>query len=253
MLAPARKLREEVWLVLALSLGASGVYAIVDFIRTATAPGGLSQATATLNPTIVPGRPWFDLIYQLLNIAFPLAPVFLAIHLLQRDHDSALDVLGLNRKRPAFDLGSGLGLAAVIGIPGLGLYFLARAIGVNATVVAADLPRVWWMIPILVLKAIENAISEEVIVVGYFTTRLRELGWRDNRAIGASALLRGSYHLYQGVGGFVGNAIMGVVFASFYKRYGRVTPLIIAHSILDVVSFVGYALLAEHWSFLRQR
>ena len=33
----------------------------------------------------------------------------------------------------------------------------------------------------------------------------------------ASALLRGSYHLYQGWGGFVGNAIMGLVFAEYYR------------------------------------
>lgn len=252
MLAPPRKLREEVWLVLALSLGQSAVYAFVSLVAKLTAPGGLARATATLNPSQAPGRPWLDLTLQLLGIAFSLVSVLLVIHLLQRDHDSALDLLGLNRKRPLFDVGWGVGLAALIGIPGLGLYFLARALGLNATVIAEDLPHIWWGIPVLILSAIQNAIGEEVIVVGYLTTRLREIGWRTSRSIAASALLRGSYHLYQGFGAFVGNAIMGVVFAYFYKRYGRVTPLIIAHSILDVVSFVGYALLAEHWSFLRQ-
>jgi membrane protease YdiL (CAAX protease family) len=43
---------------------------------------------------------------------------------------------------------------------------------------------------------------------------------------------------------------MGTVFALFYRRYGRVAPLIIAHSILDIVSFVGYALFKNHLSFL---
>ena len=66
----------------------------------------------------------------------------------------------------------------------------------------------------------------------------------------ASALLRGSYHLYQGFGAFVGNAVMGVVFALFFLRYKRVLPLVIAHTLLDVVAFVGYTLLRDRVGFL---
>jgi uncharacterized protein len=251
MLAPARKLREEVWLVLALSLGMSAVYSVVSLVAKITAKGGLSNQAAHLNTSLAPGRPWLDLTYQLLGIAFNLVPVLLVIHLLQRDHDSALDVLGLNRKRPVFDVSWGVGLAAAIGIPGLGLYLLARAAGINASVIPANLPSVWWAVPVLVLSAIQNAVVEEVIVVGYLITRLRELGWRPGSAIAASAILRGSYHLYQGFGAFIGNAIMGVIFGEFYRRYGRTTPLIIAHSILDIVSFVGYALVGKHLHFLK--
>jgi membrane protease YdiL (CAAX protease family) len=250
MVPARRQMTVEIWLVLGLSLGASGVYAVVDILRDVTAKGGLAGTTATLNPSATPGRPWFDLTYQLLGIFFALMPAFLAVHLLQRDHDDARGVLGLNLRRPGFDLGWGVGLAALIGIPGLGLYAAARALGVNATVVAAALPKIWWAIPVLVLSAIQNAVVEEVIVVGYLMTRLRELNWRLPAIIAASALLRGSYHLYQGLGGFFGNAIMGVIFAFFYRRFGRITPLIVAHSILDIVSFVGYTLFAKHISFL---
>ena len=62
--------------------------------------------------------------------------------------------------------------------------------------------------------------------------------------IGVSALVRGSYHLYQGFGGFVGNLIMGVIFGLCYLRWRRVGPLVVAHTLLDVAAFVGYALLA---------
>ncbi len=245
-----RELRAEVWIMLAISLGASGVYAFVDLLRDLTAKGGLAGTTATLNPSQVPGRPWFDLIYQLLDIASGLVPVALAIHFLMRDHDKVWDLLGINRKRPGFDLGSGVGLAALIGIPGLGLYWLGRELGFSVQVVAAGLPHIWWGVPVLVLSAIENAISEEVIVVGYFTTRLSEFGWRTWAIYAASATLRGSYHLYQGFGAFVGNAVMGLIFVYFYRRFGRVMPLIVAHSILDIVSFVGYDLFAKYISFL---
>jgi membrane protease YdiL (CAAX protease family) len=117
--------------------------------------------------------------------------------------------------------------------------------------VPAALPHVWWAVPVLILSAAENAILEEVVVVGYLLTRLRQLDLAVPAAVAVSALLRGSYHLYQGFGAFVGNAAMGVVFALFFLRTRRLAPLVIAHTILDVVSFVGYALLKGHLPFLR--
>nr|WP_205861604.1 CPBP family intramembrane glutamic endopeptidase [Planosporangium flavigriseum] len=245
-------MRAEVLLVLGVSLGASAVYAAVSLIAKLTASKPLSQQHATLNPSQAPGRPWLDLTYQLLGIFFALIPALLAVHLLSRDAaaGSVWARLGIDRRKPLFDLGSGAALAAVIGIPGLGLYLLARAIGVNATVVPAALPHAWWAIPVLVLSAIQNAVLEEVVVVGYLLTRLRQLGWSTVTVVATSALLRGSYHLYQGFGAFVGNAVMGVVFALFFLRTRRVAPLIVAHTILDIVSFVGYALFANRLPFL---
>ena len=79
-----------------------------------------------------------------------------------------------------------------------------------------------------------------MLVAGYLVHRLGQLGWSPWKAVGASAILRGSYHLYQGLGGFVGNVVMGLLFARLYQRWGRVMPLIIAHTIIDSVAFVGY-------------
>jgi len=246
----ARQTRIEILLVLGLSFGRSAVRAIVDLLNTATSQGGLAGATTTLNPTQAPGRPWFDLAYNLVDIFFGLVPAFLAIHLLARDHLSVRALFGLDRTRRGPDALTGVGLAALIGIPGIGLYVLGRHLGIGVQVVATDLPKIWWEIPVLILSAIQNGISEEVVVVGYLTTRLTELKWRLPAVIVASALLRGSYHLYQGIGAFFGNAAMGVVFAYFYRRFGRVLPLIIAHSILDIITFVGYALFAKYIPFL---
>jgi membrane protease YdiL (CAAX protease family) len=63
-------------------------------------------------------------------------------------------------------------------------------------------------------------------------------------------VLRGSYHLYQGLGGFAGNAVMGLVFGEVYRRWGRLWPLVVAHTLMDLVAFVGYALLAGHVGWL---
>lgn len=241
-----RTVRTEVLLVLGVSLGQSAVYAAVTLLGRLTANKPLSQQTATLNPS-QSSRPWLDLAYQLLGICFALVPVLLAVHLLNRSRDGARVTLGLDARRPGFDLAWGAALAAAIGLPGLGLFWLAAQLGINANVVPAGLPHLWWAVPVLILSAAQNAILEEIIVVGYLLTRLRQLGWRIGSVIAASALLRGSYHLYQGFGAFVGNAIMGVIFALFFLRVRRVLPLVVAHTLLDVVAFVGYALLPRAW------
>jgi membrane protease YdiL (CAAX protease family) len=239
---PRATLRIEVVLVLLLSLGQSAVYAVVSLVAKLTAGKPLSQQTATLNPSQSP-RPYLDLTYQLLGISFALVPVLLALYLLDRPRRT----LGVSFNRPAFDLGWGFGLAAAIGIPGLLLVYVAAKLGLNAQIVPAALQPVWWAIPVLIIAAIQNAILEEVIVVGYLITRLSSFGWRVAAAVAASALLRGSYHLYQGFGAFVGNAIMGGLFALFFVKFKRVMPLIIAHSLLDIAAFVGYTLLPKAW------
>ena len=241
--------RNEVLLVLGVSLGQSGVYAVVNLIAKLTAPVRLNEQATQLNPSLSP-RPWLDLTYQLLSIFFSWVPALLALYLLNRDPGDARGLLGMDRWRWRSDFGGGIALAALIGIPGLGLYFLAKALNLNTIVVASGLASHWWTIPILILAAVQNAFLEEVVVVGYLMTRLREMSWTVPATIAASALIRGSYHLYQGFGAFVGNAIMGVVFALVFLRWKRVYPLIWAHTILDIVAFVGYALLAPHLRWL---
>ena len=251
-LAERTRLRREVWLVLALSLGASAVYSVVALVANLTAPGKLSQQVATLNASVTP-RSLLDLTYQLLGIAFALVPVGLALHFLSSSRDGVpgplrvgLARIGLCRRGPGsvgHDLVWGVGLAAAIGLPGLGLVYLARALGINATIVPSALNDHWWTLPVLVLSAFENALLEEVVVVGFLVTRLRGFGWSPRAAVAASAVLRGSYHLYQGFGAFLANAVMGVIFGTYFLRKRTVLPLVIAHGIMDSVAFVGYALL----------
>lgn len=172
-------------------------------------------------------------------------PVVLALYLLSSNGRSAVKAIGFDFAAPRRDLLFGIGLSALIGLPGIGVYLLGRALDLNTTIAASALNEHWWTIPILILAAVKNAVLEEVVAVGYLTTRLRELGWADWPTIVASAVLRGSYHLYQGIGMALGNVAMGVVFAWFYRRTGRVMPLVVAHTILDIVSFVGYALFRD--------
>ncbi|MFJ8233378.1 CPBP family intramembrane glutamic endopeptidase [Streptomyces sp. NPDC094448] len=243
--APARRtLRSELLLVLALSLGASALSSLISFVGSLTRPGGLKEQAATLNGSYAPGRPWLDLAWQLFGIATALVPVLLVAHLLTREGAGGLRSMGFDRTRTWSDLGRGTLIAAGIGSAGLAFYLGARAAGFNLTVVPESLPEVWWKFPVLILSAVQNSVVEEVIVVGYLLRRLGQLGWTPMAALVASSLLRGSYHLYQGIGGFIGNVVMGVVFVLLYRRWGRIGPLVVAHALLDIVAFVGYALLA---------
>jgi membrane protease YdiL (CAAX protease family) len=246
---PARLLRWEIVTVFAVSLGASGIYALVQYIGSLTAQQAISKQAVVVHGTLAPGRPLLDLFLQLTNITLSLAPVLLVFYLLARSGERPSSI-GVDAREPGRDLARGAVLAAVIGGSGLGLYLIAYHIGVELNVVAESLPDIWWRVPVLLLSAFQNAALEEVVVLGYLISRLERLGVRPSRAIAISAVIRGSYHLYQGAGGFIGNAVMGTIFGILYRRWGRVTPMIIAHFLIDAVAFVGYALLAGHVSWL---
>lgn len=249
------RIRWEIGIVLALSFGASGVYAIVTIVERLTRETALSTQTATINRPLAE-RPTFDLIFQLLGFAFGLAPVALVVYLLWSANRPHLQRLGFGKplRTPALwwlrETGGGFGLAAAVGIPGLLFYVFAKTIGINTTVVPAALDAYWWTVPILILQALRAALGEELIVVAYLFDRLKRLGLSTLTIIITSALLRGSYHLYQGFGGFIGNVAMGLLFGWAYHRYGRILPLIVAHWILDIVSFVGYPLAVAMWPAL---
>ena len=230
-------LRNEVWLVLALSLLASAVFSLLTLFE---AP--LKGRTVTLFANV-------GLLRQLVGIAFDLVPVLLVAHLLRRSGERVAD-LGIDARRPARDLVQGLALAALVGSVGLALYLAAVRLGVNRGVVPAPPGGQWWAVPVLLLGAARSAVLEEVIVVGYLLRRLDQLGWSPNRALAASALLRGSYHLYQGFGGFVGNLALGLLFGRIYQRQGRTAPLVAAHFLIDAAAGTGWLLLRGHVGWL---
>lgn len=234
----------EVLAVLGVSLGMSAIYALLYFIRAEiTVKGGISATTATVVSGPSTTYPALDLLDDLADVLHGLLPAFLALVLLARDPGGRGFGIGLDRLRLRSDTLTGVGLTALIGIPGLALVWAAHESGLNASLAVVDLPDIWYRVPLLLLEAAQNGILEEIVVLGYLLTRLRQLGWTDARALGASAVLRGSYHLYQGWGGFLGNLAMGLIFGWWFQRTRRVLALIIAHTLLDAFSFVGYVYL----------
>lgn len=242
----------EVALLLCLSLGRSAVYSLLSIVERLTRHVALDQQTSQLNTAATPDRAWLSFLYQFAEVTFLPVAALLAVYLVRMVAEPAIGwrrAMGLHLDARR-DLLWGLAFFAAIGIPGLGIYVGARELGLNTTVQAANLGEHWWTVPALVASAAANAVLEEVVMVGYLFTRLRQVRWRPWQILLFSAVVRGAYHLYQAFGGFVGNLLMGLVFGSWFLRTRRLWPLVGAHFLLDVASFVGYALLAGHVAWL---
>lgn len=239
-----RRIGAEVAIVLGLSLGMSALYAIVTFSRRLADERGLSEQTATINRPLA-DQELFDLAYQLLGILSGLVPVALVFFLVWSHQKPRLGAIGLDPSQPWRDVAWGVGLAALIGVPGLGVYVLGVSAGVTVQIVPTSLSDYWWTIPVLLLAAVKAGVLEETIAVGYLSHRLAQLGWAPWLIVASQALLRGLYHLYQGIGPFFGNVAMGAIFGLWFLKTKRLAPLIVAHALIDAVAFVGYPLVAE--------
>ena len=109
-------------------------------------------------------------------------PVLLVAHLLRRSGEG-LQGIGFDASQPGRDAVRGVVLAAVVGGTGLAFYLAMYAAGLNLRVVPSALGDAWWSLPVLVLAAVENALLEEVVVLGYLIHRLRQVGWGPARRL----------------------------------------------------------------------
>jgi membrane protease YdiL (CAAX protease family) len=237
--APAGRklLTEEVLVVLSLSLLASAVFAVIDLLsapvrRTVTVRVFANVQLAT----------------QLASIVFSLAPVALVLYLIRRGRER-LESFGLGVTTMVQDIGWGALLGLGVAGVGLGLYVAAIALNINRFVVPVPPLGHWWTVPVLLLGAMQNALLEEVVVVGYLIRRLEQIGLAGAAALLASAILRGTYHLYQGWGGFAGNVLLGLAFGFVFLRWRRTWPLVAAHFLVDVMAGLAYIALRGHCYF----
>jgi len=219
---PRRTLLEEIGVVLALSVLPSAVYAIRSLLRAPVS--GVVVAAANQAA---------DFLDQLLPFVFGLAPVWLVVHLARRSGEG-MGSFGFDGDRVRRDATDGLLLFLVVGAAGAGIYLAAVGLGVNRFVIPAPPAGYWWTWLAVLMNAAGAALLEETVVLAYLVTRLQQLGWSAWAAIAASAVLRGSYHLYQGWGGFLGNVAMGLLFGVLFVRWRRAWPFVVGHLLLDV-------------------
>ncbi|NQU36867.1 MAG: CPBP family intramembrane metalloprotease [Actinobacteria bacterium] len=239
----------EVLIVLWLSLGAAAIRSMLGFINRISSEAPLSDQTVSLVTPFTPDRAWLDVAYHVSGIVIALGAVALVWYLLKTSGEGMASI-GVDLTQPRRDLARGVVLAALIGGAGLVLYLVAVQLGINAQVAPSTIGERWYELPVLLLRAAEAAAVEEIVVLGYVLHRLSQIGVNMWWAVTISATLRATYHLYQGVGGFIGNLIMGVIFGLLFMRWKRASPMIVAHFLIDAVAFIGFALLADRLGWL---
>jgi len=92
--------------------------------------------------------------------------------------------------------------------------------------------------PVLAVSIV-NPVFEEVFVCAYIVSALKEKRGVAF-AVNVSTALRVTYHLYQGAAGVISIVPVGLVFAYYYARNGKLWPLIVAHGIMDFVALMYY-------------
>lgn len=222
-----RRIRWEIAIVLTITFGMSGVRSLLRLIDSLL-QGPLNEQSVTLNKPLSTSL-WLDYGLQLCSALVLVGWGVLALFLLAGDGIRLPDL----RWR---DWLSGAGLAAIIGLPGLAFYYGALQLGLTKEVIPSAFES-WVGIPVLLLWAFANAFGEEVVVVGWLMTRLKQLELPLWLILGCTAVLRGSYHLYQGVSAGFGNIVMGLVYGWFFHKTGKVWPLVVGHFLIDAVAF----------------
>jgi membrane protease YdiL (CAAX protease family) len=81
-----------------------------------------------------------------------------------------------------------------------------------------------------------TAINEEVLVNGYFLTRLSQRGWSPWRAFALSLAVRTSYHAYYGVG-LILTIPLGYIVTRSFQKHGRLGRPILVHFVFDAITF----------------
>jgi membrane protease YdiL (CAAX protease family) len=130
----------------------------------------------------------------------------------------------------------GVGLMAIVYVITSFIEMVASAVVPEIVEAARKLQRVDGPLEAttVVIVSLVNSVFEELFVCAYVIAALK-----DRRgiafAINVSVGLRVAYHLYQGVLGALTIAPVGLLFAYWYVRSGRLWPLIVAHGLLDFI------------------
>lgn len=149
------------------------------------------------------------------------------------------DRLGLRAHR--HDLPIAIGLAVLVNLVFTTLHHLIEATGTPLPSIEDVMPIAQGLghLRVLAVSAV-NGTYEELFVCGYLISALRERR-SVGTAVAVSTAIRLGYHLYQGSLGVIGIVPMGLIFAFWYARTGRLWPLILAHALLDVWPLAAYA------------
>jgi membrane protease YdiL (CAAX protease family) len=195
--------------------------------------GGVSDLNEFDLP--LPHNPAASLILLLLLYSTTALVVPIALLLLARTGQPPA-TLGLKRTGARSDLVGGAGMLvgsfvvnAVLFVP---LAHVLNNKHLSNTATNTHVPA-YFIIYALFLSA-TTAINEEVVVNGYFMTRLAQQGWSPRAALGLSLAVRTSYHAYYGVG-LIATVPLGYIVTRSFQKRGRLSRPILTHFLNDAI------------------
>ncbi|MBV9485962.1 MAG: CPBP family intramembrane metalloprotease [Frankiaceae bacterium] len=144
--------------------------------------------------------------------------------------------LGLTRRGFGRDTANALGIYAAIWAANLALVlafgWLINNKHLTNTATNTHVPA-YYIVYAIFLSA-TTAINEEVLVNGYFLTRLSQRGWSPRRAFWLSLAVRTSYHAYYGVG-LILTVPLGYLVTRSFQKHQRLNRAIVVHFVNDAV------------------
>jgi len=163
------------------------------------------------------------------TLGFPLIELVLLIPILWMGKLRGWSLSTFGSKISWKATGAGIALFLVAESVMIGLAYGAGFIYPEQAYVATGRLAVF---PILFISLV-NPVYEEVLENAYFIHQLKGFGiWP---AVLASAAFRGLLHLQFGINTVLSVFAMGVIFALVYWRWRQLWPLIVAHSLADLL------------------
>jgi membrane protease YdiL (CAAX protease family) len=155
-------------------------------------------------------------------------------------------VFGLVRLQKFKDPFAGLGILVLTNVGyRITWYFLfatlgrqaASRLGYHNSIFAA--PSGQFALSLLAVSSIANGCAEELVCRAYLLSRFEQLLGSTVLAWLLSSLLFGSYHIYQGIGGFVAITTIGLIYGAIFCAIRRIWPIAIAHALQDFISILA--------------
>src|SRR5260221_10846721 len=139
------------------------------------------------------------------------------------------------------DILVGIGLAVAVYVVYVLVWSIASAAGVHANYAGnhRELADHSLTLPAVIGVSLLNPIYEETFLCGYIVTTAKGVN-RPIAGINISVAIRLSYHLYQGGIGVLGIIPVGLIFAWWYARTGRIWPVFVAHALFDATSLLQF-------------
>ncbi len=105
--------------------------------------------------------------------------------------------------------------------------------------------RRWEYLPLVVLTSIAVGYREELFFRGYLIGRLQDAGLPQSAALGASTVLFGLGHVYQGVSGILVTSVVGGVLGVLFIRSRNLHLVALTHALYNVFVLTVGSLLYD--------